>query len=79
MSRDSAVRQATTRETHERGTDKAEPDQRLLLQKIRTTAASGADFTKVDELVRLYRANALKAMVRRLRNRLSGIFGSEFR
>lgn len=40
---------------------------------------SGADFTKVDELVRLYRANALKAMARRLRNRLSGIFGSEFR
>jgi hypothetical protein len=79
MSRDSAVRQATTRETHERGTDKAEPDQCLLLQKIRATAASGADFTKVDELVRLYRANALKAMARRLRNRLSGIFGSEFR
>lgn len=79
MSRDSAVRQATTRETHERGTDKAEPDQRLLLQKIRTTAASGADFTKVEELVRLYRAIALRAMARRLWNRLTGIFRSEFR
>lgn len=79
MSRNSVVRQATTRNGRVYRTDTAEPDQRLLLQKIRTTAASEAHFTKVDELVRLYRAIALKAMARRLRNRLSGIFGSEFR
>jgi len=79
MSRNSAVRQATTRDGRASRTDKAEPDQCLLLQKIRTTAASGADFTKVEELVRLYRAIALRAMARRLWNRLTGIFRSEFR
>jgi hypothetical protein len=42
MSRNSVVRQATTRNGGVYRTDTAEPDQRLLLQKIRTTAASGA-------------------------------------
>lgn len=79
MSRESVVRQATTRNGRVYRTGTAEPDQRLLLQKIRTTAASGADFTKVDELVWLYRAIALRAMGRRVWNRLSGIFGSEIR
>lgn len=76
MSTDSVLRHVKMSGGRAYWADKAELDQRLLLQKIRNAAASAADFRKVDELVHLYRAIILKDMARSFLARLAKTFRS---